>query len=417
MLQTIKDYKILTALCFVTFFVLMCFGPNLQSDSGGYLEASYTRGLFYPLFLKTCQFFWENLYGVVFIQLILGLGSIFYSIVCFSKLLERRFNIILQIGLFASLAMPYIGHTIVGNTILTEPLAYPLFLLFFSQLLLWRKFSEIKYFYTSLGLALCLMLTRKQLGFVFAGFYGWFFLDLLHRKKIRIHLYFLPLVFFVTGLFLEKSYMYMKTGNFISTPSAIFTISSPLFIAKDSDVALLKTPEQKHFLREAIKKRDKQKLGMHQEEYGNFAWPYHKKFEIIHDVLSYQISSKILGEFDLGLIKKEEFIREISLKILKNNLVSFYKFYYHNVINSMGGYYYFYAVLCAFFVCLWRLFRNEQNFLAHLGLMATGLQFLNYGTAGIFMPILRRYSIYADGLMICFWLLCLGLAFNDKKND
>lgn len=417
MIQTLKQYKFLSAVCCVAFMILIFQGPYLQSDSTGYLEASPARGLFYPLFLNTCRLIWNNLHGVVFVQLVLGIGTCFYTVVCFSRLLEQRLEIFFQGSIFLAIAMPYIGHTIIGNTILTEPLTYPLFLLFFCQLLLWKKFENPKHFFISLGLALCLMLTRKQLGFVFAGFYCWIFLDLIHTKKVKVLSILLPVIFFGAGLLIEKSYMYMKTGHFTSTPSGIFIMASPLYIAKASDVELLKTQEQKHFLEKALKDRDKQKLAMHQELYANFTWPYHKKFEIIHDVFSYEIVNKALQGLNLGILEREEFLKDISHTLIRNNLVSFFKFYYHNVINHMGGYYYFYIVCCAFCACLWRLVFREKSALLYFGLLATSLQFLNYGTVAIFLPVLRRYAIYTDGLMICFWLLCLHLVFASKEND
>ena len=417
MLQTFKQYKFLSVLCCIAFCILIFQGAYLQSDSSGYLGASPSRGLFYPLFLSICRLIWDNLYGVVFVQLVLGIGTCFYAVVCFAKLLEKRLGVFLQIGLFVALALPYIGHTIIGNTILTEPLAYPLFVMFFCQLLMWKKFEDTRHFLIALGLALCLMLIRKQLGFVFAGFYCWIFLDLIHRKNVKVLSILLPIVFFGAGLLIEKSYMYMKTGHFTSTPSGIFIMASPLYIAKASDVNLLKTPEQKHFLEKALKDRDKQKLAMHQELYANFTWPYHKKFEVIHDVFSYEIVGKALHGLNLGPLEREEFLKEVSFTLIRNNLVSFFKFYYHNVINNMGGYYYFYLVCCAFCVCLWKLVFKERQALLCFGLLATSLQFLNYGLVAIFLPVLRRYAIYTDGLMICFWLLCLHLVFASKEND
>lgn len=417
MRQTFKKYKFLSVLCCIAFCVLIFQGPYLQSDSGGYLQASYSRGLFYPLFLKMCLLIWNNLYGVVFVQLVLGIGACFYTVVCFEKLLEKRFVAFLQVGLFVALSLPYIGHTIIGNTILTEPITYPLFLLFFCQLLMLKKFEDTKYFFMALGLALCLMLTRKQFGYIFTGFYVWIFLDLKHRKKIKVLTMLLPIVFFGAGLLAEKSYMYMKTGHFIGTPAGSFIIASPLYVAKTSDIDLLKTPEQKQFLAEALKERDKQKLAMHQEDYANFSWPYHKKFEIIHDILRFEITSKALQGLGLGLLESEKLLSDVTFVVLKNNLSDFLKVYYRNVVNNMGGYYYFYLVCCAFFVCSWKLILKENNFLLYFGLLVTTLQFLNFGVVAIFLPVLQRFAIYTNGLMICFWLLCLHLAFMSKEND
>lgn len=417
MIQTLKQYKFLSFLCCVVFMVLIFHGPCLQSDSGGYLGANFTRGLFYPLFLNACLGVWDNLYGVVFVQLLIGLGACVYTIVCFSKLLNKRFSEILHISLFIALALPYIGHTAIGNTILTEPLAYPLFLMFFCQLLLWRKFETPKHFFIALGLGLCLILTRKQFGYVFSGFYGWIFLDLIHRKKIKFHAFFFPILFSIAGLLLEKTYVFEKIGHFIGTPSGSFIIATPLYIAKTRDIDSLKTPTQKHFLREALKERDRQKLGMHQEEYANFSWPYHRKFEIIHDILRFEIVNKVLHELNLDLIESEKLLCEVTITVLKNNLIDFFNMYYRNVINNMGGYYYFYLCCCAFFMCLWKLLQKEKNQLLNIGLMAGGLQFMNYGIVAVFLPVIQRFAIYTNGLMICFWLLCLRLVFVGKEND
>ncbi len=417
MIQTLKQYKFLSALCCAALLILICQGPYLHSDSVGYLEASSSRGLFYPLFLNICRSIWNNLHWVIFVQLLLGLGACFYVVVCFEKLLDKRFDNILQISLFIALVFPYVGHTFIGNTILTEPLTYPLFLMFFCQLLLWRKFESTCHFFIALGLALFLMLTRKQFGYIFAGFYLWIFLDLIHRKKIKLRLFLLPIVFFTASLFLEKSYMYVKTGHFIGTPAGQFIIASPLYIAKVSDIDLLKTPRQKQFLSKALKERDIQKLGMHKENYANFSWPYPKKFEVIHDILRYEITTKALNGLNLGLIDSEKLLSEVAVTVLKNNFVDFLNLYYRNIINNMGGYYYFYLMCCTFFVCLWKLVLKEKNPLLYFGLMATSLHFLNYGAVAIFLPVIQRFAIYTNGLMICFWLLCLHLMFVSKEND
>ncbi|MCX7343305.1 MAG: hypothetical protein NT128_04080 [Proteobacteria bacterium] len=396
---------------------MMSFGAYLQPDSGGYIDASPHRGLLYPLFLRAC--FNSNLNVVVAFQLLSGLFSCFYVITCIDKFIEQRLGVFTQLGLFMALSMPYLGHTLIGNTILTEPLCYPIFLLFFCNLLLWREFGNFKHFLISVSLGFALMLTRKQFGYVFATFYIGIFLDLLRIKKINWREVLVPFMVFALALGFEKSYMYFKTGHFISTPSGSFIIATPLYIAKANDVDLLKTNEQKQFLRNAIKERNRQKLAMYQEDFGNFSWPYHKKFEVINDVLRYEITSKALMDLNLNLdlIESEKLLSEVTWTVLKNNFSDFLKFYYHNIINNMGGYYYFFLICCAFLVCLWQLVLGQNSFLMNFGLMITSLQFLNFGAVAIFLPVLRRFAIYSEGLMICFWLLCLHQVIVRKKYD
>lgn len=417
MMKVLQQYKFLLTLCFLACAVLICLGPNIQPDSGGYLGASYTRGLLYPLFLKICLGVWDNLHGVIFLQLIFGLGTCFYSILCFEKIFEKKLGLFFQMLLLIVLALPYVGHTTIGNTILTEPLTYPLFLLFFCQTLLWRKFEHTKHFWIALVCAVALMLTRKQFGYVFSIFYGWIFIDFILKRKIKISELFLPIIFFAASLVLEKSYMYLKTGYYTSTPSGVFIISSPLYVAKADDINSLKTAEEKQFLTKALEERDKQKLGMHQEEYANFAWPYHKKFEIIHDILRFEISNKAMSGIHLNLVDSEKFLSNITFTVLKNNITDFFKVYYRNVINSMGGYYYFYLVCCALIICFWKLIQRETSFLLHFGLQVTCLQLLNYGIVALFLPVLQRYAIYTNGLMACFWLLCMYQAFESKNYE
>ncbi len=416
MIPALKQYKFLVFSCLFAGLVLISLGPYLQPDSDGYLQASYGRGLLYPLFLKICLSF-GNLYGVVAIQLLLGLGACVYTIICLSKMLEQRFGIFTQIALLMALAMPYLGHTIIGNTILTEPLCYPLFLVFFCQVLLWRKFANLQHLLLSLALGLGLMLTRKQFGYIFAIFYIWLLLDFMRTKKINWAVLLLPLFVFAAALGLENSYMYLKTGHFVKTPSGSFVIATPLYIAKASDVDLLQAPLQKQFLQNALKERDRQKLAMHQEDFVNFSWPYHKKFEIIHDVLRYEITNRALTDLHLDMLASEALLNEVTLTVLKNNLADFFKFYYHNIISNMGGYYYFFLICCTFLGCLWKITLRENHFLACFGLMATSLQFLNFGAVAIFLPVLRRFSLYTEGLMICFFIVCLHQVMRSKNYD
>jgi hypothetical protein len=133
--------------------------------------------------------------------------------------------------------------------------------------------------------------------------------------------------------------------------------------------------------------------------------------------LRYEITTKALHGLDLGLIDSEKLLSEVAVTVLKNNFVDFLNLYYRNIINNMGGYYYFYLICCTFFVCLWKLILKKKNPLLHFGLMATSLHFLNYGAVAIFLPVIQRFAIYTNGLMICFWLLCLQLMFVSKEND
>lgn len=132
------------------FFGILCavFGVGLYPDSESYLHMAAEREPLYPLFLHICQILFGNhqLQGAIILQNILAACSVAYFTCVMSRLfLKEEKSVLAWVGtliLWGCALMPHLmtplgsaSHMVLSNSILTEGLTYPLYLLFTTELI------------------------------------------------------------------------------------------------------------------------------------------------------------------------------------------------------------------------------------------------------------------------------------------
>lgn len=393
MLGFLKNNRFLTLFGFIVFVVMFLQGAWLQPDSPGYISGDVSRSFLYPLFLRFFSFFSPGNYTlVIFIQFFIGLSTVFYTL---SKLTNWfALNVACRYGIFVILLLPYIGHTKIGNTILTEPLCYPLFMIFFVSL--FESFYEKKSLVIPLVCSILLTCTRKQFYFIFAAFYFLILLDFLRLKKLDILKVILPVIAFLFCTFIEYVNVYRLSGRFSPIPSAVQFISTPLFIAKPENLAYLKDAQQKIFLESALQEREKYQVGIHDKYTSeDFMFPVYMKFEVVHDFFRFKALPIALSKVNILDHEKDDFVKKLSFELIKLNFESYLRVYRASFVHGLGGYYPF-AILCVFFVLgtylTIRFFNPFGIFLS----IASFLQIVDYGVVALIQPILRRYVFYTD---------------------
>ncbi|MDP2193417.1 MAG: hypothetical protein Q8K36_02695, partial [Alphaproteobacteria bacterium] len=173
---------------------LVIFGvaePDIQPDSQGYIDGHVSRGCLYPLLLKAFfSILGQNFQVIVFFQALLGLFSIFFADYKIKKWFD--FNGYIHFLIIVVFMIPYVGQTRIGSAILTEPICYPLFILFFIYYFESIKSKSYTSFIISMVLALLLTLARKQFFFIFPMVIVHQILQFYINKEFLVHKFLLP---------------------------------------------------------------------------------------------------------------------------------------------------------------------------------------------------------------------------------
>ena len=114
--------------CMVAILVLIT-PVALQPDSLGYIDIWFNRTPVYPLFVNAVQAVFGDSYKTALkvLQLFLGLASVWFFINQLRKQISLKAFWYLLLTLI--ILVPYLYNHKIANNILTEAIAYPLYLL------------------------------------------------------------------------------------------------------------------------------------------------------------------------------------------------------------------------------------------------------------------------------------------------
>jgi hypothetical protein len=238
-------------LLFAAFFVLFILGPKHYDDSFGYLMGDDFRSPIYPMVIDFFRFIFGGNFEwlLVAFQLTVGACAVYW----FTRQLAKAFGLSHQgfALLLALCATPYFGLSIqAGNAILSEALAYPLFLIamgFLVESVTEKKLKPAIYFFLITTL---LVLTRKQFLFLFVMIIP--FLVFLRYSGVRWSRLFAlsVLVCCLVPLtqFAESVNNYIRHGKLSPVSyTGIQLIVGAIYVSKADDVRAIADLRQKRF--------------------------------------------------------------------------------------------------------------------------------------------------------------------------
>lgn len=243
-LSTTSIVSLALSLLFYLFFALYD-GPILYPDSDGYIQMSFSREPVYPLLLALLRFCSPGFY----LNLTVILQSLLMAVSgwALADYLSGRFNMNLLFSSFLYLLTPAVSllcrfaagrKAMYTNSILTEGIAFPLYLLFI--LFLYRYMLENNhrklFFFFSCFLAFLLISTRKQMMFVILLL----LLAVFFKRKASLRSLCFGLLISFMLLFanrlLDCGYNYVLRGQFTVHSSSNRFLTTMLFYnAKESD--------------------------------------------------------------------------------------------------------------------------------------------------------------------------------------
>jgi hypothetical protein len=404
----------------LSFFVFCKTEPIYYSDSVGYISMSLIRSIGYSIFVN----FFQSLFGsygisiLTFVQYFLGLFSCFFLIKSIKQTLNLNYwFLVVLLGVIIS---PLSYELKVSRSILSEGLAYPLFLLTTANLIIAFLKNKINNFYYAVLLTIILILVRGQFLF-FTPILILVFVSIKRKKfsgKSILILLFLLAIPFLTIL-TDKFYHKIMHNAFVSTPWTGIQINTmPYFVSDKNDYKLFKTNLHKEYFRFNYENLESKKLLLNQfpvdKDKIDF---FYKNYTIMcNETLSkdsYKFFDEKLTE-DQKTILIDKLNNEMFFPLLINNLRKWSDIYSRNIIKGLGTFHIFIAYCIVFIVCLLLYIKNDKHHLKFVVLCLL-IMFGNVFIVSIAEPATNRYLFYGNWILISFCLLLLNESTKEVK--
>jgi len=400
------------------FIFLLFIGLHDAPDTPGYVDAAIIRSPVYPLFIDFFQSVFGSRYeGFLFIvQLILG----FYAMYHFVKMLRGLFSINkwIQFGISIIIMVPYVlGSSRVGNSIISEALAYPFYLFFAANLIPGILNNNLKKLYVAAVILLVLMLTRGQ--FLFAVPATIVFIIYLAYINKDIKKYMLSLVIFISLPFcsnlIDKLYHKIYFDYFVSTPwTGIHIATLPFFVSDEEDYKIFKTKDQQEYFKKVygeltnsgLTLKEFKKINSDSRGYAFYAKNSTPIANFTIDPIGRE-SFKI-NDINFSYVVNDKMSKSMVFPLIMDNFIEWLKFYIMNIVAGIGyeRLLLFYPIFLIFsFIQVLR----SKSPLSLFIFISFFFAILNIALVAMVQPLtFYRYTIYGDFLIYTSLLLILN---------
>lgn len=407
-----KKFNLIILILFVLTFVSVVLKPvEIFPDTLGYTDMYIIRSPAYPIFVNAIKLLSGAYFDTIFIviQLLMGLSAIWF----FVMQLRKHLNIhsFWMLCITVVLLVPYFHTDHVANRILSEGLAYPLYLIVTSYFISLFITSKKESLYKALPFLFLLILTRYQ--FIYMIPVGILILVWISFKeksfKANKWLFLILVLFPLFTSLTDKTYHYFKHGHFVSTPwTGIHFLAPIMYVADDGDENTLETEFEKTYFKKVYAELARKKLNTNHLNISAHETP--TSFYINHysDIANGTILAVGENLVDQNLTINEKYIQvdEITKKmttpLLLNNSVEWTKVYIRNMINGFGNLKYTAIHFLLLFYGLFCLLKKNQLQFQIITLIML-LTVSNIVLISIGMHAVKRFTFYND------WTLYLAI--------
>lgn len=232
----------------------------IHPDSASYITGSMQRGPVYPLFIQLFQFLLPSyaLAAVAATQTLLALCS--SALLAYAMHRHLHADSLVSHLAFLVLAAPLLKF---GGSILSEALAYALFLGFLAAWLTHVRRKDVRTACLMILLACLAVLNRQPFLFLYVFLILYFLHDAMTGSKKRRALFLTALVLCsigATGL-VRNTYNYLAFG-FFGQHSAVGSnlLATQLYISEPMDITVFNDPEQRIFFKTVSETIEERKL-------------------------------------------------------------------------------------------------------------------------------------------------------------
>jgi hypothetical protein len=411
------------------FILLICLiffirtGPIYYPDSDGYLNMWLIRSCGYPLFIA----FFKLVFGAGYIsflllaQFLLSIAGCCYLTRCIRKTISL--NKWLTLIVFGFLTVPVVYEIKVSNSILSESLAYPLYLFIVGNLLLAFVGNQLKNYYSLFFLSYLLILIRGQFLFIIPVLIIGILILTLKKgftKEASLLIFFaflIPITAMATDVIFHK----IAHNKAIATPwTGIQMAALPFFVADKNDAALFDSKIEQDYFNHIYKKLQDKKIALNQ------LYPDQDPMEFYFSNYTV-ICNKTLNDdgldffnanwsIDEKIIQNEKITAAIAIPLLKDNFKEWFGIYIQNARKGLGS-----AKMMLLYTTLLVLsifvFLKKEKKHALFILMGLLLLFGNVFLVALVEPVLSRYTFYNNWILITIILFLFQNTFLKNTDE
>ena len=413
--------------CFFVFLVkiVSSTGYIFTNDTKNYINIHPNAQPVYSTFLYIIKHFTNPIFFkeiVISIQLIASYGIIIY----FFNVLKRyfNFNFIIQILLFLLLTHPIYGSYKMCNKLVTEPIAYSMFLLFIASTIKWFFNKKDKHIYLIIIFLSILILTRAQflstsIAFSLFLLYEW----PLQTIKKRFLLFFIVLTIPISTNIIEKTFYGVVKGHYVSRQLGNMSLATlPFFLSNSNDVNQMPDEESKHFFNCVYYSLEEKKLLANQlpsntsnvNKYLSFHNNYAK---ICNQTIIYEGISIYKNNNDsyIEILNKSSLITGKTIRpLFMARPIEWLKIFYYNLAFPYHtiGFVIFLLILFLYFIFYKTVKKIKYQSLLFL---FTSIILGNLFLICISIHSIRRYYMYFDIVVALLIILLLSQSKSIKK--
>lgn len=398
----------LAALSVLILAYALATGPAGVRDSASYLAAAAYRTALYPTFLTLlgAAFGPFQLYAAVVIQILLGLCAGWRLLRSLGHQGLRGWPLRFAGAL---IALPYLWPLAVGNSIASEGLAYPLFLLAASELLEAVRGASpgatVRFtLWTSLG-----VLARPQLLFLAPAalvVIGWQHLCRQGRRSAPSWIAFASLLALGLGtaLLTECSYHRWRHGHFAVAPfTDLQLMASALYVSNEEDAGALEPDQVTLFTSLRRHAADKHLLLANNPSHtglASFAAHYgHVYNDLVWRTVVPELRKALADGQELQsghFFEAASLLRPMAMALIRRHFVTWLRLAWSNLLQGLGSHY---ALLVLLTIPI-AAARSPADRLASLLLAAAALHLANLGLVSLIQVARLRYTFYTDILYL-----------------
>jgi hypothetical protein len=416
-MRVFKLNKWLNAFFFLVFLIaaVNCIrlGVVFFPDSDGYMNVELFRSCGYPIFLSLHKLFFGAFYlkMVVFSQFVI----IFYAVFHFLNTVQQFVlkNVFFIGILFLILLMPLFYEFNLPNTILSESISYPLYLLVLSNLFHFIQFKTTKQLLFSILIAIFLMLTRGQFLFLTVVFLIVFIIfhkiEVFKKRNLMIAIFIFLIPFLIT--FIDVAYHKIVHNRAVTTPwTGVQIATMPFFLSNSSDVEAFDDPVEKEYFNFVYQKLFEKKIlqsqmdpNLDQMDYFKLVYPLISNFTINPDGEAFFKNVKTLDE---KAIQNDKFSSKMFLPLVQRHPFEFAKLYIKNLGYGFGNTKYFLLFMIFLAVSFWFLIKKSNQILWFIFVICLcGIG--NVMLVSIAETCISRYCFYNNWVLIAVFLVLL----------
>jgi hypothetical protein len=322
------------------------------------------------------------------------------------------------------LLVPIFYEIKVINVVLSEAIAYPLYLLTIGHLFDFIATKNFKNLIYSSLLLLTLIQIRGQFMFLVVVSIIAILIsektNNYNKKHWIAFLMTLAIPFLSIGF--DILFHKIQHNKTTTTPwTGIQIVSLPLFVSDKDDYKVLNTKQEKEYFKYVYSNLEKKKLLLNQipeEQFTKIDFYFANYVKIANGTVGNvgELFFKDKSTNNELVIENDKMASSITIPLIKNNFINWFKLYFQNIAKGIGNVKYVLIILFLLLFSFLKL-KKENNITIKLIFIGTLLILGNTSIVALAEPTTSRYLFYNNWILLSIVMLLFELSFYKKRND